>query len=81
MVGSWTKLFAKHWQSTLRFLPGNFVLNYIPVLNENPMFDAYNVGCNLVHREAEVRKSPVHDDEIPSAMILPGSYLRVGEDS
>jgi hypothetical protein len=33
-------------------LLGSFVLNYIPVLDENPVFDAENVGCNPVHREA-----------------------------
>jgi len=46
-------------------LLGSFVLNYIPVLDENPVFDAQNVGCNPVHREAEVRESSVHDDDIP----------------
>jgi hypothetical protein len=46
-------------------LLGGFVLNYIPVLDENPIFDPENVGCYPVHREAEGRKSTVHDNDIP----------------
>src|SRR5258708_28350064 len=35
------------------------------MLDQNAIFDANDVRRNPVHREAETRKSPVHDDEIP----------------
>src|SRR5713226_9602379 len=35
------------------------------MLDQNAVFDANDVRRNPVHREAEVRKSSVHDDEIP----------------
>jgi hypothetical protein len=41
------------------------VLDHIPLLDQNAIFDANDVRRNPVHREAEVRKSSVHDDEIP----------------
>ena len=39
-------------------------MNYILVLYQNPVFDAKDVGYNLVHRLAEARKPPVEDYEI-----------------
>src|SRR5260370_25471621 len=35
------------------------------MLAQNAIFDATDVRRNPVHREAEVRKSSLHDDEIP----------------
>src|SRR5260370_34935768 len=35
------------------------------MLDQNAVLDANDVGRNPVHGQAEVRKSPVHDDEIP----------------
>jgi hypothetical protein len=35
------------------------------MLDQNAIFEANDVRRNPVHREAEVRKSSVHDDEIP----------------
>jgi len=35
------------------------------MLDQNAIFDANDVRRNPVHREAEARKSSVHDDEIP----------------
>src|SRR6267142_7139108 len=35
------------------------------MLDQKAIFDANDVRRNPVHREAEVRKSAVHDDEIP----------------
>src|SRR5258708_3423765 len=35
------------------------------MLDQNAVLDANDVRRNPVHREAEVRKSSVHDDEIP----------------
>jgi len=35
------------------------------MLDQNAIFDANDVRRNPVHREAEVRKSSMHNDEIP----------------
>ena len=35
------------------------------MLHENAILNANDVRRNPVHGEAEARKSPVHDDEIP----------------
>jgi hypothetical protein len=42
---------------------GGLVLNYIPVFNQNPVFDAKYVSYNPVHR-LEARKPSVEDYEI-----------------
>src|SRR6266403_4171287 len=56
---------AEHWLTTLGLLLCGLVLDHVPMLDQNAIFDANDVRCNPVHREAEVRKSSVHDDEIP----------------
>src|SRR6202011_5471194 len=40
------------------------ILDHIPMLDQNAIFDANDVRRNPVHREAEVRKSSVHDHKI-----------------
>jgi len=40
---------AEHRSRSLTPLPG-FVLNHIPVLYQDSIFDAKNVSCNPVHR-------------------------------
>src|ERR1700719_2893106 len=44
-------------------------LNHIPVLDQNPVLDSHNVRRNPVHRQSEVRKSPVQDDKLPFASV------------
>ena len=63
---------------------GNFVLDYIPVLGKHPVFNAHNVCGNPIRREAEVRKSSVHHDEIPfshnrSVLIFEGRRKALNE--
>jgi hypothetical protein len=41
----------KHGQSTLEFVFGSFVLNYIPVLDENAVLHTENARANPVHRQ------------------------------
>src|SRR5258708_36911004 len=42
------------------------------MLDQNAVLDANAVRRNPVHREAEVRKSSVHDDEIPFSQNISG---------
>src|ERR1700730_7428558 len=53
------------WLTAVLLLLCGLVLDHIPMLDQNAIFDANDVRRNPVHREAEVRKSSVHDDEIP----------------
>jgi len=39
-------------------------VDHIPVLDKNVVLDENNVRSNPVHGQAEMRKSPVHDDEV-----------------
>ncbi len=39
-------------------------MDHIPVLDKNVVLDENNVRSNPVHGQAEMRKSPVHDDEV-----------------
>ncbi len=57
-----------------RTLFGGLVLNHIPVFDQNPVLDAYDVGCNPVHRLAEARKPPVHDFEISMEAIWKSNW-------
>jgi hypothetical protein len=45
-------------------LLGGLVLNYIPVLGQNPVLDAKYVNYNPSRRLAAARKPPVYDYEI-----------------
>src|SRR5579859_6440833 len=55
---------SEHWVSALGLLLGRLVLDHIPVLDQNAVLDADNVGSNPVHRLAEARESAVHDHEL-----------------
>src|SRR5438445_9657505 len=72
------KRVTKHWVSTFGLLLRRFVLNDIPVLDQNSVFDANDVRGNPVHRRAEAREPPVEITRSPSARITPGSYFSVG---
>ena len=39
-------------------------MDHIPVLDKNVVLDENNVRSNPVHGQAEMRKSPVHEDEV-----------------
>jgi hypothetical protein len=63
-AGSFRELVPKHGHSTLRFVFGSFVLNCVPVLGENVVFDTENVGHNPVNRQTHARIPTVNDREI-----------------
>src|SRR5580765_3220445 len=59
----WESL-SEHGSATFRLLFCGFILNHIPVLDQNPVFDSKNVRCNPVDGQAEMRKSSVNDYEV-----------------
>jgi transcriptional regulator GlxA family with amidase domain len=58
---SFKEFLAEHRQSALRFGPGHFVLQHIPMLGENPVRDTHDVRGNPIFRQPGVRKSTVND--------------------
>ncbi len=59
-----SKRVPEHRQAAFRLLLRGFVLDHIPVLDQNPVLDTKNVRCNPIHRSTETAKSAVHDHEI-----------------
>jgi hypothetical protein len=58
------KRISKHRISAVGLLLGGFVLDDIPVLDQEAVVDTKNVRCNPVHGLAEARKSPMYDHEV-----------------
>ena len=55
---------AEHRPSALGLLFGGLVLDDVPVLGEDPVFDPEDVRSDPVHRHPEPRKTAVDDDEV-----------------
>jgi hypothetical protein len=45
-------------------LPGSFILNDVPMLDKDSVFNAQNIRGNPIHRSAETPKLPVHNHEV-----------------
>src|SRR5438876_6362355 len=58
------KRVTKHWVSTFGLLLRRFVLNDIPVLDQDAIFDANDVCRDPVHRRAKAGESTVNYHEI-----------------
>src|SRR5437870_1430372 len=58
------KRHSEHRVSAFGLLPRCLVLNDIPMLDQNPVFHAYDVRHNPVRRQATARIPPVDQDEI-----------------
>src|ERR1700732_1886474 len=56
---------SKHRVSALGLFLGSFVLNDIPVLNQDSVFHADNIRRNPVDRKPEAREEAVDDAEVP----------------
>src|SRR5258708_14365007 len=54
----------EHRSATFRLLFCGFVLNYVPMLDQNVTLDASDVHHNPVHRQADARIAPMHDHKI-----------------
>src|SRR6516225_7443725 len=57
---------AEHWKTAQRLLPRGLVLNDVPVLREDAVLDAHDVGDDPRCRQAVTGKPPVENDEITS---------------
>jgi len=55
---------TEHGSTAFRLLFSGLILNDVPMLDKDSVFNAHNVGGNPIHREAEGRKSPVHNHEV-----------------
>src|SRR4029077_13543959 len=58
------KRFTEHWVAAFGLILSGLVLNYVPMLDQNPVFDNHNVHSDPVHRCAKARKSAVNDHKI-----------------
>src|SRR5258707_625878 len=58
------KSVTEHLGFTLRLFLSSFVLNDIPVLYENSVLNANNIGSDPVHHRSKPRKAPVCDNEV-----------------
>src|SRR6266542_325301 len=58
------KTCAEHRGFTLRLFFGHFILNDIPMLNQDSVLNAQNICGNPIHRSAEAAKSPVNNHEV-----------------
>src|ERR1700733_9554847 len=58
------EILSEHGSATLRLFFGGLILNHVPVLHEDAILDAHNIGGNPIHRKPEVTKSSVYDDQI-----------------
>src|SRR5260370_15746735 len=58
------KCVPEHGPLAYRLFFRCFMLNDVPMLDKDSVLNAHDICGNPVHREAEVRKSPVHDHEV-----------------
>ena len=56
---------AEHRIPALGLLLASFILNDIPVFDENPILQANDVRCDPVHRQSDVGKPAMNDDVVP----------------
>src|SRR5580704_18583625 len=59
------KSLSEHGSAAFRLFFCGLILNDIPMLDEDSVLNAHNVGGNPIHRSTETAKSPVHDHEVP----------------
>src|SRR5437667_144291 len=55
---------SEHRLLACRLLLRRFILNDVPMPDEESVLNAHDICGNPVHREAEVRKSPVQNHEV-----------------
>jgi len=58
------KCVTEHRRFTLRLLLSDFVLNDIPVLHENAVLNANNIGSDPIHHCPKPGETPVYDNEV-----------------
>jgi hypothetical protein len=73
-----SKLLAKHRKSALTLRTCHFVLNDIPVLDENSVLDANNVCSNPIRMLAMPGNRPWLMTKSPSAIMMSCLYFSIG---
>jgi hypothetical protein len=62
--GVFRKACAEHGSFAFRLFFCGFILNYIPMLDEDSVLDAHDIRGNPIHRSTETAESAVHDHEV-----------------
>src|ERR1700686_3699814 len=71
----------EHWSFTLRLFFGGFILNDVPMLDQDSVLNAHNICGNPIHRGPEPVKSPVHDHEVSLSHDRSGFVLQRWRDA
>jgi hypothetical protein len=72
---------TKHRVSAFGLFLGSLVLNDIPVLKQDSVFNTDNVCRNPVHRQPDAREAAVDDDEVSLGYDYSGLILERGRDA
>src|SRR6266704_5409076 len=64
LSGMLRKSCSEHRSFTLRLFFGHFILNDIPMLDQDSVLNPQNICGNPIHRSAEAAKSPVNNHEL-----------------
>src|SRR5580704_9132488 len=67
---------SEHRSATFRLLFCSFVLNYIPMLDQNAILDPNDVHHNPVHRQADARIAPMDDHRVSLSHDRSGFVLQ-----
>src|ERR1700692_4653449 len=74
--GIFWKTWPEHWSFTLRLFLGRFILNDVPMLDQDSVLHADNICRNPIHQSAETAESPVHDHEVSLSHDRSGFVLQ-----
>src|SRR6266481_2377327 len=72
---------SKHGISALGLLLCGLVLNYVPMFNENSLFDPENIRCDPIDWQADPREAPVNDHKITVSHDQPRFILERGREA
>jgi len=72
---------AEHRVSALGLFRSGFVLDYIPMLNKDAVFNAKNISRDPINRCTEPGKPAVHDHEIPVGNNCPRFVSKIVRES
>src|SRR5258708_32914170 len=67
---------SEHGSFTLRLFFRGFILNDVPMLDEDSVFNAHNIRGDPIHRKTKIAKSTMHDHEISPSNEHSGLVLQ-----
>src|SRR2546425_4661379 len=62
--GIFRKTFTEHRSFALRLFFGRFILNDVPMLDEDSVLNAQNICDDPIHGSTETAESPVNDHKV-----------------